>query len=185
MRKIPMKFSDTDFGTDEYGYIPTMPGEDPDDADMRYTKHLRDQGVRGRVDAMGNVVVESSAHATWAINKEMGTTMRITESQLRRIIRQEARALREGGMSAKFKAELAKAETAAAGDPDFLEVVNMAAAALKKGTSPAAVLRAVQSATWVDDGRGGVDMSMDVIRALKKRDMQAGQMLEDALDTQY
>lgn len=59
MRKIPLKFSDIDFGTDEFGYIETMPGEDPDDADMRYTKYLRDKGVMARVDQMGNVVVES------------------------------------------------------------------------------------------------------------------------------
>ena len=58
MRKIPLKFSDIDFGTDEFGYIETMPGEDPDDADMRYVKYLRGKGVMARVDQMGNVVVE-------------------------------------------------------------------------------------------------------------------------------
>jgi hypothetical protein len=83
-RKIPLMFSDNDFGTEEFGFIPLMSGEDPDDADRRYEKHLRAQGIRGRVDRMGNVVVEgrhsSSAH-------------QITESQLRRIIRQEMRTL--------------------------------------------------------------------------------------------
>lgn len=83
MRKIPLQFSDDDFGTEEFGFIPLLSGEDPEDADRRYEKHLMTQGVRGRVDRMGNVVVEG----------RLTSARRITEGQLRRIIRQEMRSL--------------------------------------------------------------------------------------------
>ena len=78
MRKIPLLFSDSTFGTEEFGFISTLPGEDPDDADRRYEKHLRDQGVPARVDRMGNVVLERKTKV-----------MKITESRLRQIIREE------------------------------------------------------------------------------------------------
>lgn len=86
MRKIPLHFSDIDFGTEEFGFIPVEPGEDPDDSDRRYERHLAAQGVRGSIDRMGNLVVEGPTRRG---------SLRLTEGQLRQIIRQEARALRE------------------------------------------------------------------------------------------
>ena len=53
--KIEMTFSDVEFGTKEYGYIPRKraKGVDDDDAclseDSRYRKHLASQGVEARV----------------------------------------------------------------------------------------------------------------------------------------
>lgn len=86
MRKIPLQFSDIDFGTEEFGFIPVEPGEDPDDADRRYERHLAAQGVTATVDPMGNLVVEAPRRPG---------TLRLTEGQLRQIIRQEVRALTE------------------------------------------------------------------------------------------
>ena len=48
-RKIALSFSDTEVGTNEYGFIPRIDGEDPDDEDGRYEKHLEQQGIDGRV----------------------------------------------------------------------------------------------------------------------------------------
>lgn len=86
MRKIPLQFSDIDFGTEEFGFIPVEPGEDPDDADRRYERHLAAQGVTAQVDPMGNLVVEGAGRRG---------TLRLTEGELRRIVREEVRALRE------------------------------------------------------------------------------------------
>ena len=81
MRKIPLQFSDIDFGTEEFGYIPNIEGEDPDDADTRYIQHLSKQGIRARIDTMGNLVVEGRADR------------HVDESRLRQMVRREIQAL--------------------------------------------------------------------------------------------
>ena len=49
MRIIHLLFSDVSFGTHEYGFIPRKSGEDPDDEDRRYQRHLKSQGLDTRV----------------------------------------------------------------------------------------------------------------------------------------
>ena len=89
--KDPLLFSDSTFGTEEFGFISTPPGEDPDDADRRYEKHLRDQGVPARVDRMGNVVLERKTKV-----------MKITESRLRQIIREEISGTPHSGSGPRY-----------------------------------------------------------------------------------
>tara|TARA_Y100000310_G_C20473854_1_gene711417 strand:+ start:212 stop:898 length:687 start_codon:yes stop_codon:yes gene_type:complete len=74
-RKIALSFSDTEVGTDEYGFIPRIDGEDPDDEDDRYQAYLKKQGISAVV-AAGDIFLRE--------NK-----MKIKLSELKRIIREE------------------------------------------------------------------------------------------------
>lgn len=49
MKVIFLLYSDNQIGTHEYGFIPRKGGEDPDDEDRRYQRHLRAQGINARV----------------------------------------------------------------------------------------------------------------------------------------
>ena len=46
---ISLLYSDNQVGTHEYGFIPRKSGEDPDDEDRRYQRHLKSQGLEARV----------------------------------------------------------------------------------------------------------------------------------------
>jgi len=49
MKKIELRFSDLEVGTDEYGYITRIPDEDPDDEDLRYGAYVtKTHGVKAR-----------------------------------------------------------------------------------------------------------------------------------------
>ena len=39
-KKIPLLFSDVDYGCEEYGFIPRRKREDVDDEDFRYERHV-------------------------------------------------------------------------------------------------------------------------------------------------
>jgi len=47
--RVPLLFSDETFGTHEWGFIPRLPGADPDDEDRAYGRHLRGLGLDARV----------------------------------------------------------------------------------------------------------------------------------------
>jgi hypothetical protein len=47
--KISLIFSDKEFGTSEYGFIPRVSEEDPDDEDFRYQKYLLSQNIKALV----------------------------------------------------------------------------------------------------------------------------------------
>ena len=49
MKIVHLLYSDNRIGTHEYGFVPRQDGEDPDDEDRRYQRHLRAQGVEARV----------------------------------------------------------------------------------------------------------------------------------------
>jgi hypothetical protein len=77
-RKIALSFSDTEVGTDEYGFIPRIDGEDPDDEEDRYQAYLKQQGVNATV-AAGDIFLREDK-------------MKIKLSELRHIIKEELRA---------------------------------------------------------------------------------------------
>ena len=80
-RKIALSFSDTEVGTDEYGFIPRIDGEDPDDEDDRYQAYLKKQGINAVV-AAGDIFLRE--------NK-----MKIKLSELKQIIQEELQTLTE------------------------------------------------------------------------------------------
>ena len=49
MKIICMFYSDNQVGTHEFGFIPRIDGEDPDDEDLRYQRHLRSMEIEARV----------------------------------------------------------------------------------------------------------------------------------------
>lgn len=49
MKVIHLLFNDSLVGTHEYGFIPRKEGEEPEDEDRRYERHLRSQGINARV----------------------------------------------------------------------------------------------------------------------------------------
>lgn len=58
MKIIPLLFSDLSYGTQEYGFLVRKPGQDGDDEDARYQRHLKVQGIEARVwDGKVKVVV--------------------------------------------------------------------------------------------------------------------------------
>ena len=110
--------------------------------------------------------------------------MRITESQLRRMIRQEARALREGGAADKFKAAIAKkTQRKVAGSSEDQKLATAAMDALTDGAEPYDVVHELMSATFASDGRGsGDDRAAYIIKLVNDRDPIAGDQLALALD---
>jgi len=58
MKIIPLLFSDLSYGTHEYGFLVRKQGQDSDDEDSRYQRHLKNQGVEARVwDGKVKIVV--------------------------------------------------------------------------------------------------------------------------------
>lgn len=49
MKIVDLLYSDNQVGTHEYGFIPRKSGEDPDNEDLRYQRHLKAQGHEARV----------------------------------------------------------------------------------------------------------------------------------------
>jgi len=49
MKIIHLLYNDNQIGTHEHGFIPRKDGEDPDDEDRRYQRHLRGLGINARV----------------------------------------------------------------------------------------------------------------------------------------
>jgi hypothetical protein len=49
MKIVDLLYSDNQVGTHEYGFIPRKSGEDPDNEDRRYQRHLKEQGLEARV----------------------------------------------------------------------------------------------------------------------------------------
>jgi hypothetical protein len=91
-----MMFSDIDFGTEEYGYLPTIPNEDPDDQDMRYQRHLKKMGISATVRD-GYVAINSSqgfyspsdgALQGAPVVESRAKVRHLTEGQLRKIVKQ-------------------------------------------------------------------------------------------------
>ena len=110
--------------------------------------------------------------------------MRITESQLRRMIRQEARALREGGAADKFKTAIAKkTQRKVAGSSEDQILATAAMDALTHGADPYDVVKEIMSATFTSDGRGsGSDSASYIIKLVNDRDPVAGDQLALAFD---
>jgi len=77
-RKIALSFSDTEVGTDEYGFIPRIDGEDPDDEEDRYQAYLKKQGINATV-AAGDIFLREDK-------------MKIKLSELKQIIKEEYQA---------------------------------------------------------------------------------------------
>ena len=109
--------------------------------------------------------------------------MKLTASQLRRIIKEEvmSQAAKKKSSSAatKFKAALKKDK---GGNPQFLELVDLAISALDDGKSPLAVVNALQDAAG--NGRDFTDIQ-GIVDAVAEQDENYGKMLNKALDNQY
>ena len=110
--------------------------------------------------------------------------MRITESQLRRLIRQEAHALREASKADKFKAAIASKTTRKRNMSDENQQLATAAMdALTDGADPYDVVKEIMSATFTSDGRGsGSDSASYIIKLVNDRDPVAGDQLALAFD---
>lgn len=110
--------------------------------------------------------------------------MKITESQLRRIIRQEAQALREASAADKFKAGIAKkTKRKAAGASEDQKLATAAIQALSDGAEPYDVVKELMSATFSSDGRGsGDDRAAYIVKLVNDLDPVAGDELALALD---
>jgi len=110
--------------------------------------------------------------------------MRITEGQLRRIIRQEAHALREASKADKFKAAISSKVKRKRGMEDENQKLATAAMdALTDGADPYDVVHELMNATFASDGRGGGDDSaVYIIKLVNDRDPVAGDQLALALD---
>lgn len=110
--------------------------------------------------------------------------MRITESQLKRIIRQEARALREVSAADKFKAGIAKkTKRKAAGASEDQKLATAAIQALSDGAEPYDVVQELMSATFSSDGRGSGDVrAAYIVKLVNDMDPVAGDELALALD---
>lgn len=110
--------------------------------------------------------------------------MRITESQLQKIIREEARALREVSAADKFKAGIArKTKRKAAGASEDQKLATAAIQALSDGAEPYDVVRELMSATFSSDGRGsGDDRAAYIVKLVNDMDPVAGDELARALD---
>lgn len=110
--------------------------------------------------------------------------MRITESALRRIIRQEARALREASKADKFNAAIASKKTRKSNMSDENQKLASAAMdALTDGADAYDVVKELMSATFASDGRGGgSDSALTVIKLVSGRDPVAGEQLGAAFD---
>lgn len=110
--------------------------------------------------------------------------MRITESQLKRIIRQEAQGLREASAVDKFKAGIAKkTKRKAAGTGENQKLAIAAIQALSDGAEPYDVVKELMSATFSSDGRGGGDdRAAFIVNLVNDMDPVAGDKLALALD---
>ncbi len=110
--------------------------------------------------------------------------MRITESQLRRIIRQEARALREASMVDKLKARTSKLisrRSSAMSEQEQLAQQIMSD--MDAGLSAADAVDSLEEVTFSSDGRGGgwsnTEAIIDVVLSM---DRKKGQQLQKAYD---
>lgn len=110
--------------------------------------------------------------------------MRITESALRRIIRQEARALHEISAADKFKSAIErKTKRKAAGASEDQKLATAAIQALSDGAEPYDVVKELMSATFSSDGRGGGDdRAAYIVKLVNDLDPVAGDELALALD---
>ena len=110
--------------------------------------------------------------------------MRITESQLRRIIRQEARALREASAVDRLKARTSKlisGRSSAMNEQEALAQQIMSD--MDAGLSAADAVDSLEEVTFSSDGRGGGwSMTADIIDAVYTVDRAKGKQLQKAYD---
>jgi hypothetical protein len=112
-------------------------------------------------------------------------TMKITESQLRSIIRQEVRTLREASRLDKLKAQTSKRisrRSSAMSEQEALAQQIMSD--MDAGLSAADAVDSLESATFSSDGRGGGDsMTASIIDVVLSMDSTKGQQLQKAYDS--
>ena len=111
--------------------------------------------------------------------------MKITESQLRSIIRQEVRTLREASRLDKLKAQTSKRisrRSSAMSEQEALAQQIMSD--MDAGLSAADAVDSLESATFSSDGRGGGDsMTASIIDVVLSMDSTKGQQLQKAYDS--
>jgi hypothetical protein len=112
--------------------------------------------------------------------------MKLTSSQLRRIIKEEVKNVTQGkkqSAAAKFDAALKSASKEA--DDDFSGLADKAVAAVKSGKAPSAVWQALRTSTAGLGGGQGYDPVDEILDLIDQKDPTVADKLRDAVADMY